>query len=136
MHVAHGTYKGSVAGSRRALARRGSSGNLSVESEQDQSPTAQPAGGASPGSVFGGSTTTVLESHVRRVLHVINVHIGLISAKHTDFFARRGLLTRQLVSILESVVVVFALTVIGTVIFSRLERDEVRSACATTAPAP
>ena len=88
---------------------------------------------------------------LRRAQHVVNVRVGLMLAMHTDFFARRGLLTRQLVrgapvalllprlralsgvrgplrlpqvSILESVVVVAALTIIGTIIFSRLERSE------------
>lgn len=95
MHVAHGTYKGSVAGSRRTLARRGSSGNLSVEGDDEPSPGGA-VGGSSPGSVGGGSSVQ-RESFIRRAQHAVNVHIGLLLAMHTDFFARRGLLTRQLV---------------------------------------
>ena len=128
MHVAHGTYaRAGVAGSRKGM-RRGSSGNLSVEElSTEQSPPGQ-AGGSSPGSVGGRSSTTVVESALRRVQHAVNVFLGGVSAAHTDFLARRGLLVRQLLSISESVLVVFALTVIGTVIFSRLERDAVSSA--------
>ena len=132
MHVAHGTYRGSVAGSRHTLAKRGSSGNLLADDGEDEHPTAGQAGGSSPGSVGGSSV--VLESYFRRAQHAVNVCVGLISAKHTDFIARRGLLTRQVVSIVESVIVVAALTIIGTVIFSRLERAEVRTARAAAAP--
>ena len=135
MHVSHNAYRGSVAGSRRTLAKRGSSGNLSVEGEDEQ-PSPGQGGGSSPPRSVGGGSTVVIESYLRRVQHVINVYVGLISAMHTDFFARRGLLTRLVVSILESVLVVVALTVIGTVIFSRLERNAVRSAAGTAAAAP
>ena len=129
MHVVHNSYRSSDAGSRLALARRGSSGNLSADGEDSEQPSPGQAGGASPGSVAGSSqAAVVLESFFRRAQHSINVRLGLLSAMHTDFFARRGLLVRQLASILESVVMVAALTIIGTVIFSRLERAKVRTA--------
>ena len=133
MHVARGTYGASAGGSRHGLSRRGSSsGSLSADGDGEQ-PSAQ----GSPGSVAGRSSAA-LESHLRRIQHVFSVFFGRCSAKHSDFMAKRGLLTRLLLTIAESVTVVFASTVIGTVIFSSLERSSVRhdtSAAASAAPA-
>ena len=119
MHVAHGYRPG---GSRhgQTLPRRGSSGKLSEDGDAEQ-----PSPQGSPGSV-GGRSSAVLESHLRRILHFFSVFFGRCSAMHTDFLAQRGLLTRMVLSIVESVTVIFALTVIGTVIFSSLERSSVR----------
>ena len=127
MHVAHGTY--CTGGSRhgQGLTRRNSSGNLSVDGEAEQ-----PSPQGSPGSV-GGRSSAALESHIRRVQHFFSVFFGRCSAKHTDFMAKRDLLTRMVLSIAESVTVIFALTVIGTAIFSSLERSSVRTASALPA---
>ena len=129
MHVTHGTYRTGSAGSRHGLTRQRSAGNLS-----DDGDAVQPSPHGSPGSV-GGRSSTVLESHIRRIQHAFSVFFGRVSAKHTDFMAKRGLLMRMLLSIAESVTVVFALTVIGTVIFSSLERSSVRHDPSADAPA-
>ena len=130
MHIASGSSRaGAAGGSRRGVIRRGSSGNLSLDGDGEQ-----PSPQASPGSV-GGRSSTAMESHFRRIQHVFSVFFGRVSATHTDFLAKRGLLTRLLLSIAESVTVVFALTVIGTVIFSSLERTAVRFDAPGAAPA-
>jgi len=137
MQVAH-----AAAGSRRALTRRGSSGHLSYDGGEDEQTTPQPSpgysGGGSPGTPASrGSrgSSAFDDSRISRCTHAINVFVGRASSLHSDFVARRSLLSRLLIAITESVVVVVALTVIGTVIFSRLERDSVRAPLGTAAAA-
>jgi hypothetical protein len=112
MHLAAATVGGSGA-------RRGSRGSLADG--------CSPSASASALDTDGAESLEAPESPGRTErAHAFNVLYGFAASAHGALFGQLGPLQRVLMSMLESIVAVVALTVIGTAIFSRLERDEAR----------
>jgi hypothetical protein len=77
------------------------------------------AAGAAP-SVRAASLSSSAGAALRR--HQLNVLLGDIISARARALARLGPLSRLLVSVVESVATIALLTVVGTLVFSRLER--------------